>query len=1479
MPSISKIRFSNVIYENGQKRYNDEIFRFDGHNGVVILENGGGKTVAIQVAIQAVLPHQSLAERKIRDTLMLENTTSHIAVEWIISDKPRRYALTSVNLFIDKSGVNSLKYAYEYGEGDEGSIENLPFVKESESGRKRPATKEEMGEYYQDMVKRKMNAHSFITIKEYQSYLEENFKIISSEWRKIVTINGTEGGVEAFFDSCKTTGQLVDNLLIPTVEDAILGEGAKGFADTFEKQRGHFKKYRLLRDRIEESQKVEKRIGVYVDSYRDYDQANSRTKLLKSDVKALYKFALEEEEKNGGEIEKSEALKESLKLEELELERERASCRLGVLKENMDSLKQSCRESEALKNQKEGELDLKQIRHDQLNVSKYRRYIRLEEEKLESLRSQIEKLNQDRETESIRAELEENGMAIRGYFLDMEDQLKRDIELSRKRIEELESKLEKYRKELEISESSRQEMASERSKLQGAVDEIEKNMHTMAGDILFKPDKESVEDFIPEWKGKLTSLESEMFESESYARKLNEEKSEQEEQLEKYRLEARFLADQESELSGELKVQSEAHERLLRRVKEFRTSWFNMESLYLKQESVAAQLLNRSERLREEKESLLLQERIASRWEDDYSESDYYTADPSIEVWISSWKRQFNYIESGSEYVHRASLSLGKSEVELYEAYPRWASTIVVGELELERLSEKIRERSDEISQPVFVLTELEARNWIDGRSVCSEKNVFYPNCWRDNIAAEKFEDWKRKVSFKASESRNLRKSKERELGLAEELSRDVMKFFENYPYKENLELRNQLEKIQDSRDSKASAIEESQSRLKGIDEKVARIRERSSEIVQEKSMIEGKLQKAIEYVKKKKEKKEKEFEMLRIGKEIDQLAERERASKENIEYCKDKAESLRNGLNEMETAVAVLRGKELYRETSGYSPKSTEMAIETLESERKTIKAALEDKQRDRSSLEESEREALSVLERLKADLLNFQKQMNYELEEEVEFPPYGEDELARIIDELNKLRSECENLTKAYLEVKSEKEKAENTYELRLKDFYKEFKEVVEFEIPLEQAEERIEEDARELAKKVAYNLNWLSELYRQRKDIENAVNEIKNKNYKCQYLTEEIEEVEIKEDLRNEFPYNRQKVLKSAIGAVEESTQIMEKKLYQLELEKQKFVEFCNENILDVKFKDRALSGIRKKDSLLEVLDWQSKMEHIIKRAIELAENDIRDHDREVQQFIGHLYLHLETVAKEIRQIPRNTRVKVEDSWKDIFTINVPEWNEKETKEELSRYIDWMMKQLEGEGFKDENGYEIEEKVRKSIEVWLQSKQLLEIALRSNPIKVKCRKVTNDKKISSLPYSWETSNSWSGGEKWSKNMTLFLGILNYLAEKKAGPSRGPSRTVVVDNPFGKASSDHILDPVFFIAKQLGFQIIAFTAHAEGKYIRSYFPIVYSCRLRDAESGDTQIMTKEQEIRSAFFIDKDPLTMTRLGQVEQTEIFDLEK
>ena len=108
----------------------------------------------------------------------------------------------------------------------------------------------------------------------------------------------------------------------------------------------------------------------------------------------------------------------------------------------------------------------------------------------------------------------------------------------------------------------------------------------------------------------------------------------------------------------------------------------------------------------------------------------------------------------------------------------------------------------------------------------------------------------------------------------------------------------------------------------------------------------------------------------------------------------------------------------------------------------------------------------------------------------------------------------------------------------------------------------------------------------------------------------------------------------------------------------------------------------------------------------------------------------------------------------------------------------------------------------------------------------------------------------------------MALFLGCRSYLSEKRCHVRRTKhnNRVVVADNPFGKASSDHVLEPVFYIAQQLGFQIIALTAHQEGNFIRKYFPVVYSCRFAELAKGQGKVLQPERVIETAFLEEKQP-------------------
>ncbi|NQX62213.1 hypothetical protein HQN88_25450 [Paenibacillus qinlingensis] len=102
----------------------------------------------------------------------------------------------------------------------------------------------------------------------------------------------------------------------------------------------------------------------------------------------------------------------------------------------------------------------------------------------------------------------------------------------------------------------------------------------------------------------------------------------------------------------------------------------------------------------------------------------------------------------------------------------------------------------------------------------------------------------------------------------------------------------------------------------------------------------------------------------------------------------------------------------------------------------------------------------------------------------------------------------------------------------------------------------------------------------------------------------------------------------------------------------------------------------------------------------------------------------------------------------------------------------------------------------------------------------------------------------NKWSEGEKYAVYMMMFMIIVNYV-RKQADARFSVMKTIVADNPFGKASSGHILKPIFEIAKKNQVKLICFTAHRAEEILRN-FPTCYSIIGRNVYGKAVMIASK---------------------------------
>lgn len=1476
MPSISKIRFTNVVYEGGAKRYNDDIFLFDSHNGAILLENGGGKTVFIQTAIQAILPNVELAERKMKETLSLESTSAHIAIEWIINERPRRYGLTAVTLYMAKEGLKSYRYTYEYEEGDKHRLEQLPFVRPLLDGKVRPANRDEMNEYYLMMkTNYPHKAYTFDTVKNYHQHLEERFKIIASEWKKITVINSSEGGVESYFDGCKTTSQLVDQLLIPTVEEAIAGKGSTDFVQTFEKQREHFKAHKRLRRVIEENKQVEKQIASYVRAFGHLDQAEKNFEEQKINAKALYNFTKKEQEETNIALEKMNSNLEQWQSEQDEWKRKDRSYTLALLDHKKEAAYKNFLEEKETYDLLTAEISEKERRLAQLKVAEVKQKISENEQSQQFLKTQLSLLEKDDETVELEDRLIENTALLKGYFVEEEAKINQNIDQitnqQARKAEEIsvsEKVLEESQDQVRDVELTERELISDKK-------HYEKEMEEIAKSILSNPQKERVEDEFPKWEKEISERDEAIISNKNYLKKLVDEQKVLQERIPTVEEAYRKAHGEQLTYKAQLSSLEEDQQQLLYDLQVLKPQW-HFEMIYTKEETIVNQLEEKVEKLVVEKEDLFYKERLATRFADDYKNNSAFTAGPKLASWKDRWRNQFSYLELGTVFVQQAAESLDAAESDFYNDYPFWAITLIVSETEVLKLKEKLQSLEAELTHPVYICTDVEARTIIQnkGKGLEDDRKVF-PKIWKDNLSSAHFQEWKEQVQQVATVAKEVRLEKERELERWKAMLTKIREFLNKYPYEHYLHLDGKCKEAEAEEASEKRRLHDLTNRNDQINKEVKKY---NHSIAEAKEIYDGLNHKTAEARKYFAKKKELDFTLNALTKAQERSTEEkrklEKAKKQLLSLKKDLQE-LDEQLKEVKDPLYKLQGNAYYEEVAEAEPSFSSKAYAVLVSERQMLKNKLDDKQQGREVIEEKLATSQKELKRLSNQLKELEGQ--YGQVESIEFPAHGEEEKLRLIREISDLKGKRVALQSKVEASRDRWRSAFNEYDLRQSDFLRKYDEIYVFQEELSDVGAQLEIEANKLQERYQFLQKEQARFRSNGESINKAITELKILDAQFGFLHEFVEERLLDDEVKQNYSYKRIEVisrLKDELAVVQEE---VEYRKGQLDHEKTSFIRFCHETIYDIKLRQTCISGIEHKQTYSDVIYWQGKMSDRIHRTVKIAEEDMREHDKQLQQFIAHLHLYLQRIADELRLIPKQTRVKVEDKSKDIYIFTIPDWDEQEGKEELRRHIDWMVQQLERDEFKDEEGKEDESLVRKQIEKWLHTKQLLKNVMKEKDISVKCRKVSNDGKVSGALTSWEKSNAWSGGEKWSKNMTLFLGILNYLAEKRV-PLQGSQkrhRTVIVDNPFGKASSDHVLDPVFFIAEQLGFQIIALTAHAEGKFIRKYFPVIYSCRLREAKNGESLIMTKNKEIRTAFFKDHDPEAMTRLGEQEQMALF----
>lgn len=1457
MPAISKIRFTNVIYENGGKRFNDDLFDFDGENAAILLENGGGKTVFVQTALQAVLPHYNTEERKIRETLSLEGGPCHIGIEWILQEKPRRYVVTAVTLFIHNNKLESFKYVYEYGEGDNQALELMPFVIRDKEGKGRPADKGEISDYYQSMQAKTMSARLFMTIKEYQNDIESNYKIIPSEWRSIGKINGEEGGVEGYFSECKNTKQLVERLLIPVVEEALAEGGSEDFVEAFEKQRERFKQHKQLRERIKESQTISQKIEEYVSVFQTYDKKEKAFFKEKSYAKALYEHLLKDKEQADEALNQANIQGEKLKERKQIYEQKTASLEIEKLKQACKSSEEQYQEAGNIYTLLSQKLKEKQLFKDNLEIAKLKEEEQVLNEKIRVSSEQIQSLENTLDLETIRISMGENQAKLKGYFQKEERVYLLELQKNESERESNEEACRAEEREIQALERKKGELnqllSKKEGKLEALADQLTKARKKIAD---FNPN-ETAENQQIIWANRIADIQNILAKSTSAIKKIEHELLVEGQSKEEIQQKLQGCEKALLQLKTAIQNYYTAEEKLLNQLKPLDESWYLYDSIYKREASICNYLEHKIEWLRNEKELSLKEERLAMRYLDEYGILENFSVDPLIGQWVNKWQSKFTFIEQGIQYFQRAVETLTDKTMVNTGA---WAASIIVKKEELEALKALVEPLTEQLKYPIYLITLEEARALLAGQEE-DFGNVYFPKHWSENLDSNEFQHWKEMIQLQGEALKLKREKIEKEMQNFFMHLRETQKFIANYPYEQLKRLEEDLEHKQLEVSRLTFEYQGAEKQIHSLENQYRHHMEEKSKCEDEEKQLERWIEAIHDYILTERHIRDLERECNRIHEQIPQIEKDSRKHQRSHQILGKRLEDIQGERDELSEQLNKLRLNPYYAMVQGLEPLYSDWTLEGLISHFESLKQQYEMKQGDLGLLIEKKQDLKKQKEKVNIALRGKCKEINGLMDENLSFSLYGEEKIEMLRDEILALRPQLEESEAEKNRWEGEYIQKKNLLEVKMADYDTRFSALIIFEEALESISDELKREKIYLREATEKNKQITEKLTLDAKNIEKIKAEFEVLNGRYAFLQEGVDRVYLEQSQLSEFSYQRALYLDKVNKNLEKlGSQLLEShsflKDYQIH-----FIYDCESFIQDAKLKEQTVVGIKQKQRLEEVLEWQRHMQSSLNHIIQVKEADMREHDKDLEQYVSHLHVYLRTVVEELAMIPKKTRIKVEDQWKDIFEFQIPSWQEDEGKQAIRRYIDQMLQHLDRDTFKNIDGTEMQTGIHAEIGKWLEINQLLPIVMKSNMIKIKCRKVTNDKKISSRSVSWEESNKWSGGEKWSKNMTLFLGILNYIAERRQGIGMEKShRTVIVDNPFGKASSDHVLDPVFYIAEKLGFQIIALTAHAEGSFIRSYFPVVYSCRLREAVDNRTMIMEKVREIKHLFLKDHLP-------------------
>ncbi len=243
-------------------------------------------------------------------------------------------------------------------------------------------------------------------------------------------------------------------------------------------------------------------------------------------------------------------------------------------------------------------------------------------------------------------------------------------------------------------------------------------------------------------------------------------------------------------------------------------------------------------------------------------------------------------------------------------------------------------------------------------------------------------------------------------------------------------------------------------------------------------------------------------------------------------------------------------------------------------------------------------------------------------------------------------------------------------------------------------------------------------------------------------------------------------------------------------------------------------------------------------ILDNYITVVNQDLKDIEKNINHMIIQARIQGVNLYNEMKKISESSYVQLPDrkTKTQKLKLEIPQELDQFVEDRIRNYVNYCITILRGEfAGKDAPAQDI----RKKIQVLLSDRELLNHTIDQTKIDVKLYKVDINPKNSGLKLWEDTMVQNSGGEKFVACFTLISSLIGYtrtkMLEERGETNKYDSRVFIIDNPFGRTSSKHLLEVMVEIARKFNTQLICLSDISQSS-ITDQFTLIYQLAVRNA-------------------------------------------